>query len=187
MAQIRQAQTKDRSQVRELFWKYLQWANAEVNAAFDVNFDIEAMLEEDIAQLHIFFPPDGRLLLATEAPYSAGLACLKKLREDIGEIKRMYVRPEFRGQGIGRALLEGLLVEAAEIGYVTVRLDSARFMRAAHALYRSAGFTEIEPYPESEIPPEFQAHWIFLSPSSALTLATPACKIGRPKRIFMVE
>ena len=87
---------------------------------------------------------------------------MKKLREDIGEIKRMYVRPQFRGKGLGRALLETLITEAKEVGYPVVRLDSARFMNEAHALYRSAGFSEIDPYPESEIPPEYQKHWVFM-------------------------
>jgi GNAT superfamily N-acetyltransferase len=74
----------------------------------------------------------------------------------------MYVRPEFRGKGIGRALLEALIAEAQEIGYPTVRLDSTRFMEVAHSLYRSVGFHEIEPYTESEIPPEFQQYWVFM-------------------------
>jgi GNAT superfamily N-acetyltransferase len=163
MSSIRQAQTdEDRAEVRELFWEYLQWANGRVNEEFGVNFDIEAMLNDDMANLDIYFPPHGRLLLATEGSRTAGIACLKRLRRDIGEIKRMYVRPEFRGKGVGRALLEALIAEARDIWYPTVRLDSARFMEAAHALYRSAGFNEIEPYPESEIPPEFQEHWVFM-------------------------
>jgi GNAT superfamily N-acetyltransferase len=74
----------------------------------------------------------------------------------------MYVRPEFRGLGIGRALLEALIVEAREIGYSMLRLDSASFMKVAHSLYRSTGFQEIEPYPESEVPPEYQAHIVFM-------------------------
>jgi GNAT superfamily N-acetyltransferase len=91
-----------------------------------------------------------------------GLACTKRIREDIGEIKRMYVRPEFRRRGIGRALLEVLIAEAREIRYPRMRLDSARFMAEAHSLYRSVGFQEIEPYPESEIPEEFRQYWIFM-------------------------
>jgi len=87
---------------------------------------------------------------------------MRRIRKDIGEVKRMYVRPEFRRRGIGRALLEGLIAEAQEIGYSTVRLDSTRFMEAAHSLYRSLGFHEIEPYMESEIPPEFQQNWVFM-------------------------
>jgi GNAT superfamily N-acetyltransferase len=163
MTSIHQAETeKDRSQVRELFWEYLQWANERLNEEFDINFDIESWLEQDMAQLEIFLPPHGRLLLATQESQAAGIACMKRIREGMGEIKRMYVRPKFRGQGIGRLLLEALIAEAQQIGYPTVRLDSARFMKAAHSLYRSAGFREIAPYPESEIPPEFQGHWVFM-------------------------
>ena len=163
MLRIGQVQNEeDRVHVRELFWEYLEWANGRVNEEFGVNFDIEAMLEEDMAKLDIFLPPEGRLLLATEEAHAAGIACLKRLRDEIGEIKRMYVRPEYRGKGIGRALLEILIAEAKLVGYQSVRLDSARFMKEAHTLYRSAGFAEIEPYPESEIPPDFQKHWVFM-------------------------
>jgi GNAT superfamily N-acetyltransferase len=163
MTSIRQVETEeDRLQVRALFWEYLQWANERLKKEFGVNFDIESMLDRDMAELGIFTPPHGRLLLASEESQAAGIACLKRIREDMGEIKRMYVRPEYRSRGIGRVLLEALLAEAQQIGYPSVRLDSTRFMKAAHSLYRSAGFQEIEPYPESEIPPEFQRHWVFM-------------------------
>jgi GNAT superfamily N-acetyltransferase len=163
MAHIHQAQSKDdQLQVRKLFCEYLQWANGRLYEEFGVNFDIESILERDMAQLEIFLPPQGRLLLATEESQAIGIACLKRIREDIGEIKRMYVRPEFQGKGIGRVLLESLVAEAKQIGYATIRLDSARFMKSAHSLYRSAGFQVIEPYPESEIPPQFQKHWVFM-------------------------
>lgn len=74
----------------------------------------------------------------------------------------MYVRKEYRGSGIGRTLLGKLIEKAKEIGYPRIRLDSARFMHAAHSLYRSSGFYEIDPYPESEIPGEFQSNWVFM-------------------------
>lgn len=150
------------SEIRELFWEYLQWANARGNEELGVNFDIETMIEENMNELSIYFPPDGRLILAFEESKAAGLGCLKKLRNSIGEIKRMYIRPEYRGRGLGRGVLEALLSEARNIGYSKVRLDSARFMEAAHELYRSSGFQEIEPYDESEIPPDFREHWIFM-------------------------
>jgi GNAT superfamily N-acetyltransferase len=163
MTSIHQAETaEDQSRVRELFGEYLQWANERLNEEFGIDFDIESMLERDMAKLQIFLPPRGRLLLATEESQAAGIACMKRIRRDMGEIKRMYVRPEFRGRGIGRVLLEALIAQAQQMGYPTVRGDSARFMKAAHSLYRSAGFQEIEPYPESEIPPEFQRHWVFM-------------------------
>jgi hypothetical protein len=90
MLSIRQARSeKDREYVRELFWEYLEWANARLNEGFNVEIDIETMLEEDMASLDIYFPPDGRLLLAIDEDRAAGIACLKRLRDDIGEIKRM--------------------------------------------------------------------------------------------------
>ncbi len=74
----------------------------------------------------------------------------------------MYVRPEARNKGLGRALLNQLLEKARQIGYERIRLDSASFMTEAHKLYQRAGFHEIEAYEGSEIPKEFQNHWIFM-------------------------
>ena len=158
---------KDAWAVRELFRDHLRWVNARLDEEFGLNFDVGTVLEDGMNHLDIYLPPDGRLILVSEESKSAGLGCLKKTRDDIGEIKRMYVRPEFRGRGFGRRLLQTLLSEARDIGYSRVRLDSARFMEAAHSLYRSAGFQEIEPYDESEIPPEFREHWIFMERSIA--------------------
>jgi GNAT superfamily N-acetyltransferase len=163
MTCIHQAETEeDRLQVGELFWEYLQWADERLIQEFEVKLDIVLLHEQAMAELEVFSPPHGRLLLATDESQATGVACLKRIREGMGEIKRMYVRPEFRGQGIGRLLLEALISEAQQIGYQALRLDSTRFMKRAHSLYRSAGFREIEPYPESEIPPEFHKHWVFM-------------------------
>jgi GNAT superfamily N-acetyltransferase len=148
--------------VRELFWEYLQWANAEVEESFEVSFDIAAMLEDDMNTLDKFMPPKGRLLLGYVEHQPMGIACLKALTASISEVKRMYVRPEARNKGLGRALLNLLLEEAHQIGYGLIRLDSARFMKEAHQLYRSTGFREIEAYEGSEIPKEFQKNWIFM-------------------------
>jgi GNAT superfamily N-acetyltransferase len=152
----------DTAQVRRLFLEYLEWANSRIVEEFGFCFDIQSMVEGDMLELDKFLPPDGRLLLAEHEGRVTGLACMRRIRPDMGEIKRMYVRPEFRGMGIGRALLEALIAEAREIGYPRVRLDSTRFMKEAHRLYRSAGFEEIDPYTESEIPAEYQSHWVFM-------------------------
>jgi len=148
--------------IRELFWEYLQWANAKVEESFGVSFDIATMLEEDMNSLEKFMPPKGRLLFGYVDDQPMGVACLKALTDNIGEIKRMYVRPHARNSGLGRALLNRLLEEAHQVGYERVLLDSACFMTAAHQLYRSSGFHEIEAYEGSEIPKEFQKNWIFM-------------------------
>ncbi len=148
--------------IRELFWEYLQWANARVNEEFKVNFDIATMLESDMKSLNKFMPPGGRLLLGYVEDELSGIVGLKQLTPKIGEIKRMYVRPDHRRAGLGRTLLTRLLQEAQQAGYRVIRLDSARFMQAAHHLYRAAGFREIPAYEGSEIPKEFQGHWVFM-------------------------
>jgi GNAT superfamily N-acetyltransferase len=113
--------------------------------------------------LEKFLPPHGHMLLARASEEFAGIACLRLLDPAVCEVKRMFVRPVYRGQGIGRTLLQALLDEARAHGFTSVQLDSARFMHDAHALYRSFGFTEIPPYPESEVPPQFHADWLFMA------------------------
>jgi GNAT superfamily N-acetyltransferase len=125
------------------------------------------MLEEDMADLQKFMPPDGRLLLAAYEQETAGCICLKRLVRNVGEFKRLYVRPAHRRKGVGQALASALVGEARQIGYATLRLDSARFMTGAHVLYRSLGFADIAPYAESEIPAEYHAHWVFMEKSLA--------------------
>ena len=163
MIQITAANPEEHAHpIRELFWEYLQWANKNVEESFGVSFDIAAMLEDDMNTLDKFMPPKGRLLLGYLDAQPMGIACLKTLTDSIGEIKRMYVRPQARKRGLGREFLNQLLEEARQIGYARVRLDSARFMAEAHQLYRTSGFREIEAYEGSEIPKEFQNHWIFM-------------------------
>ncbi len=159
---ILQAQpAEDLQSVKELFWEYLTWANDMNEREFGLRLDIAKMLEEDMADLGKFMPPDGRLLLAYDGSI-AGCVCLKKLSPRIGEVKRLYVKPASRGKGIGKMLVGKLLEEARKVGYEIIRLDSTRYMVNAHDLYRSFGFQEIAPYPESEIPKEYYTHWIFL-------------------------
>jgi GNAT superfamily N-acetyltransferase len=76
----------------------------------------------------------------------AGVGCLKRLDAHTSELQRMYVLPAARGKGIGRAIALRLIDEAKAIGYQQLRLESLEFLAAAHALYRSLGFRQIQPY-----------------------------------------
>jgi ribosomal protein S18 acetylase RimI-like enzyme len=80
-----------------------------------------------------------------------GMGALDQIREKTGAIKRMYIRPEYRRKGIGKALVVQLLQKAKEIGYHSVYLDVAISSTAARQLYRSLGFVECDAYPETEI------------------------------------
>jgi GNAT superfamily N-acetyltransferase len=163
MSNFHQALTnEDLKNVHELFNEYMHWVHSNLNKEYGLEFDVEEKVSQDMTELDMFSPPGGRLILITSESEIVGLGCLRKIGDELGEIKRMYVRPNFRGRGIGKELLEFLFEEAKSIGYKTIRLDSARFMNVAHSLYRSFGFEDVEPYPESEIPKEIQKHWVFM-------------------------
>lgn len=153
---------EDLADVQALWHEYLKWVNPQLDEQYGISFPIDQILERNLLELSRFAPPAGRLLLASDTEGAVGIGCLQSIAPHVGEVKRMYVRPRARKAGIGRRLLFDLLDGARQAGYRRVRLDSVRFMHAAHSLYRSAGFVEIEPYPESEITPEFWRHWVFM-------------------------
>lgn len=107
--------------------------------------------EAELAELPgKYRPPDGRLYLAYSDNALAGCIALRKLEDNICEMKRLFVRDEFRGQKIGIQLIEKLINDAREIGYKKMRLDTyPAEMGKAVSLYESHGFRQIEPYYEN--------------------------------------
>ncbi|MCP4581150.1 MAG: GNAT family N-acetyltransferase [candidate division Zixibacteria bacterium] len=90
--------------------------------------------------------PDGRMLLAYSDDTLAGCVGMRKFDQGVCELKRMYVKPEFRKQGIGRQLAEAVIARARDTGYKLMRLDTLANMTEAVNLYRSLGFKESERY-----------------------------------------
>ena len=103
--------------------------------------------EKEIAELPgEYAPPEGRLLLAVEDDIAAGCVALRKLTDEVSEMRRLYVRPEFRGKRVGRQLATAAIDQARLIGYRSIRLITLPSMEKAVALYHSLGFKEIQPY-----------------------------------------
>lgn len=127
------------AQVKQLLEEYASWI--EISLCFQ-GFDKElANLPGD------YGPPQGRLLLAVDEEILVGCVALRPLKENVCEMKRLYVRPEFRGSGVGKQLATMIIEAAREIGYASMRLDTLPGkMDKAIAMYRRFGFKEINPY-----------------------------------------
>lgn len=146
MTKISQAKTETEiAAARKLFREY------ETELDLDLCFQ---GFEAELATLPgKYSPPDGRLLLAFVGDKLAGCIAMRKLEDGVCEMKRLFVRDEFRGQKIGIALIERVINDACEIGYAKMRLDTSTLkMKKAISLYESYGFVRIAPYYENPHP-----------------------------------
>ena len=140
-----------KAQAGILIREYLEWLNEHIQRDYDLEFDVDAMVQSDLSDPHKFHPPHGRFYLANYNNQIAGVGCLKQLDNEMAEIQRMFVSPAFRGKGIGRAIAQRLIEDARAIGYRTLKLESLEFLDAAHTLYRSLGFQDIAPYADNSM------------------------------------
>lgn len=139
MLTIIQATTiSDIENVRQLFREYV--------ASLNVDLDFQNFDEELNTLPGCYAPPEGALLLAMDEKRAAGCVALRKLETGICEMKRLYVRPQYRGANLGKVLVEAIIAEAKKRNYSALRLDTLPSMARARVLYASLGFTEIPPY-----------------------------------------
>ena len=107
-------------------------------------------------------PPEGIFYLVFDGDVAVGMGGLRQISEGICEIKRIYVPKISRGLGVGARTLERLMLDARTFGYKAAVLETGPFMASAHRLYDAAGFVDIPPYLEAEVPQELRHDWRFM-------------------------
>ena len=109
--------------------------------------------EQELANLPgKYAPPDGALLLALRNEQPVGCVALRKLEENICEMKRLYVKPQGRGTGLGKKLAEEIITIARQRGYMLMRLDTLETLTEAVSLYQRLGFRQVPPYYDNPLP-----------------------------------
>ena len=145
MIELIQAQTPaDFATVRTLFREYQQF------------LDVDLCFQDFAAELATlpgrYAPPRGRLLLAMAETAAAGCVALRPLDEDLCEMKRLFVRPAWRGQGLGLRLARQIIADATALGYAIMRLDTLDTLEPAMRLYTALGFQRCAPYYPNPLP-----------------------------------
>lgn len=134
---------EDVREVRALFEEYA------ASLGFSLCFQ---SFDRELADLPgAYAPPSGRLLLARLDGEAAGCVGLRPIGEHVCEMKRLFVRPEHHGTGLGRRLAAAVVDEARRAGYATMKLDTLPSMKAAMGLYESLGFRDTAPYTHNPI------------------------------------
>ena len=137
-----------RDEVKLLFTKYTKML-VENDPKFQEYLDLQNY-DDELDHLEAKYGlPDGRLYLLFCEGKAAGCIGLRKIDEESCELKRLYVRPEFRNQGLGSALVEKIINDARKVGYSQILLDTLPFLESAIRMYHSFGFYEIESYNNS--------------------------------------
>jgi len=144
--------TREIQVVRELFNEYA------VSIGIDLTF--QNFEQELIHIADIYTPPEGALLLAKQDGIPAGCVGLRKMEDRRCEMKRLYVRPKFRGKGLGKALCSRIILKGRQLGYKEMLLDTLSTMVDAQTLYRSHGFRETVPYYHNPLP---EAQYLLLT------------------------
>ena len=139
-----------REEIEALFGEYTRML-VETDPSFRQYLDIQHYDDELVHLERKYGLPDGRLYLAVEDGAALGCVGLRRLDADNCELKRMYVRPAYRGRGLSKLLLDRVIADAREIGYRAMLLDTLPPLTAAIALYRQYGFYDIPCYNDSPV------------------------------------
>ena len=150
--------------------EYLEFVFSGVAARFGVTLadifpggDIRAYLPAVLPKTLGAGPPESIFYILEQQGAAIGMGGLRRVRDGICEMKRVYIRDAAKGQGLGRALAERLIADARGFGYRTMFLDTAPTLTTAIALYERLGFARIPHYPEVEVPAIMHPNWVFMA------------------------
>lgn len=160
-----------RETILRLNVEYLGWVRDGIGRAFGAQglASFQTSVEEDAAStIEHLCKLDGEggafYLIELQGQF-IGMCAWRRLRDGMAEIKRVYIRPPFRGMGLGRPVLERLLSDVRAAGCRTVCLDTAEFMHAARRLYLALGFVDCLPHEDVEVPRALHHRWHFMQRS----------------------
>ena len=165
----------DRAALLELNMEYMAWVVAGLKQSTGaappdvVRMGLAPYVASVLEKLCAQTPPQGVFYLVVHDGAVAGMGGLRRVGDaggattDVAEIKRVYVKPAFRGQQLGRAIVQRLMDDARRFGYGRVCLDSAPFMQTAQRLYEALGFEDCAAYEGTEVPVALNASWRFMA------------------------
>lgn len=136
--------------------------NYRIDTGSNIGQTVQEYVNAHLEDLTSLRPPDGIIYLLADEGNIVGMGAIRKLSDEVGEIKRMYIRPLYRGRGYGKQMLNRLLDLGREFGCSSFQLETSKFMIAAQYIYKSVGFTEREEYPESETPIPLRSYQIYM-------------------------
>ena len=134
--------------VKELFGEYTSMLLS-IDPSFSIYLELQHFSEEEAKPAAKYAMPDGRLYIAVSDESVAGCVALRRLDANSGEVKRLYVRPLYRGMGIASALLERIIADARSAGYGYLYLDTLPELKEAVKLYEKFGFEYVSAYNDS--------------------------------------
>ena len=146
-----------REQFYELNIEYVTWVSEKYDKIHNINLESvngmsnEQYVKEFLEEFTKIEPPHGIILVLLANDNIVGMGAVSNHGSGVGEIKRMYIKPEYRGQGLGRTMLSKLIDRGREFGFSKLRLETADFFEAAQHLYRTVGFRDIEEYHGGEV------------------------------------
>jgi ribosomal protein S18 acetylase RimI-like enzyme len=154
--------------LRQFTIESLNWHKEGLLKHYDIDIEkivgisISELADSSIESNIRMNPLEGIIYLLDVSEEKVGTGTISKIDTTVGEIYRMWVKPEYRGKGYGSDILRKLLEAGRGFGFSLIRLSTPRFAYAAQHIYKKTGFKEIEVYPDTAIPPPLRQYWIYM-------------------------